>query len=58
MKKQIKDLEKSIVTLFEIVTEAQCLKSIQGIGLVYAAGIVAEIGQIERFDNEAQLAKY
>lgn len=26
--------------------------------LVYAAGIVAEIGQIERFDNEAQLAKY
>ena len=58
LKKQIKDLEKSIVTLFEIVTEAQCLKSIQGIGLVYAAGIVAEIGQIERFDNEAQLAKY
>ena len=26
--------------------------------MVYAAGIVAEIGQIERFENEAQLAKY
>ena len=58
LKKQIKDLEKSIVALFEIVTEAQCLKSIPGIGIVYAAGIVAEIGQIERFENEAQLAKY
>ena len=54
----IKDLEKSIVALFEIVTEAQCLKSIPGIGIVYAAVIVAEIGQIERFENEAQLAKY
>ena len=58
LKKQIKDVEKSIVALFEIVTEAQCLKSIPGIGIVYAAGIVAEIGQIERFGNEAQLAKY
>ena len=35
LKKQIKDLEKSIVALFEIVTEAQCLKSIPGIGIVY-----------------------
>lgn len=58
LKKQIKDLEKSIVALFEIVSEVQCLKSIPGIGVVYAAGIVAEIGQIERFENEAQLAKY
>ncbi|MBS3199274.1 transposase, partial [Turicibacter bilis] len=58
LKKQIKDLEKSIVALFEVVTEAQCLKSVPSIGVVYAAGIVAEIGQIERFENEAQLAKY
>ncbi|MCU7205333.1 transposase, partial [Turicibacter sp. TA25] len=43
---------------FEVVSEVQCLKSIPGIGIVYAAGIVAEIGQIERFENEAQLAKY
>jgi transposase len=58
LKKQIKELDKSIIALFEIVPEAKCLTSIPGIGLVYAAGIIAEIGQIERFDNEAQLAKY
>ena len=33
LKKQIKDLEKSIVALFEIVTEAQCLKSIYSLVL-------------------------
>ncbi len=58
LKKQIKDLEKSIIALFDVVKEAQCLTSIPGIGIVYAAGIIAEIGQIERFENEAQLAKY
>ena len=30
LKKQIKELEKSIVALFEVVTEAQCLKSVPG----------------------------
>lgn len=29
-----------------------------GIGPVYTAGILAEIGQTERFPNEASLAKY
>lgn len=32
--------------------------SIKGIGSVFAAGIVAEIGDITKFDNEASLAKY
>ncbi len=32
--------------------------SIPGIGPVYAAGIIAEIGQIQRFENEAKIAKY
>lgn len=31
---------------------------IKGIGSVYSAGIIAEIGGINRFDNHAQLAKY
>ena len=35
LKKQIKDLEKSIVALFEVVTEVQCLKNVPGIGIVY-----------------------
>lgn len=32
--------------------------SIPGIGPVYAAGLLAEIGQIERFDDQTKLAKY
>lgn len=58
LKKQIDVLEKSIIALFEVIPESQCLTSIPGIGVVYAAGIIAEIGQIERFENEAKLAKY
>lgn len=58
LKKQIKELEKGIEALFVILPEAQCLKSVPGIGSVYAAGIIAEIGQIERFETQAQLAKY
>lgn len=58
LKKQIKELEKGIEALFEILPEAQCLRSVPGIGPVYAAGIIAEIGQIERFETQAQLAKY
>ena len=58
LNKQIKALEKSIEALFEVIPEAQCLKSLPGVGLVYAVGIIAEIGQIERFESEAQLAKY
>ena len=45
------------MALFEIVTKALCLKRL-GISIVYAAGIVAQISQIERYDNEAQLTKY
>lgn len=58
LNKQIKELEKAIGNLFELLPEAQCLKSVPGIGPVYAAGIIAEIGQIERFETQAQLAKY
>ncbi|WP_067844420.1 IS110 family transposase [Amphibacillus sediminis] len=58
LNKQIKELEKAIEDLFEILPEAQSLKSVPGIGSVYAAGIIAEIGQIERFETQAQLAKY
>lgn len=36
----------------------QGLTSIPGVGPVYAAGLIAEIGQIERFENQATLAKY
>ena len=56
--KQIKTLEKSIQSVLETIPEAKSLLSIPGISHVYTAGILAEIGQIERFDNQAKLAKY
>ncbi|WP_316479530.1 transposase, partial [Enterococcus faecium] len=31
---------------------------IPGVGKVYAAGLIAEIGQIERFEDQTKLAKY
>ena len=34
------------------------LTSVNGIGPVYSAGILAEIGDINRFPNQASLAKY
>ncbi|BDP94231.1 hypothetical protein EfmGK941_12360 [Enterococcus faecium] len=34
------------------------LTSIPGVGKVYAAGLIAEIGQIERFEDQTKLAKY
>lgn len=34
------------------------LDTIPGIGPIFAAGIFAEIGDIKRFDSEAQLARY
>ncbi|MDT2816219.1 IS110 family transposase [Vagococcus carniphilus] len=58
VQKQIKILDKAIEDLVVIFPEYQSLRSIPGIGPVYAAGLLAEIGQIERFDNQAKLAKY
>ena len=58
LKQQIKELDKAIEALLETIPESQCLLSVPGIGPVFAAGILAEIGQIERFEDQAKLAKY
>lgn len=58
IEKSIKELDKAIERLVEVIPEFQCLTSIPGIGKVYAAGLLAEIGQIERFDDQTKLAKY
>lgn len=55
---QIKVLDKAIEDLVVIFPEYQSLRSIPGVGPVYAAGLLAEIGQIERFADQAKLAKY
>lgn len=54
----IKDLDKAIKQLVTVLPEYQCLTSIPGVGKVYAAGMIAEIGQIERFEDQTKLAKY
>lgn len=56
--KQIKALDKGIEQVVKTMPEAQLLLSIPGVGPVYTAGILAEVGQIHRFNNEAKLAKY
>ena len=53
---QIKALEKAIAEQMDLIPNT--LQSIPGIGPVYAAGIIAEIGDVNRFKNQAALAKY
>ena len=47
LEKQVKVLDKAIEQQFEIIPNT--LTSIPGIGKVYSAGIIAEIGDIHRF---------
>ena len=57
-KAQLKVLDKSIERLAQVIPEIQILQSIPGIGPIYASGIIAEIGQIERFEDQTKIAKY
>ncbi|HEV8917747.1 TPA: transposase, partial [Streptococcus pneumoniae] len=45
LEKMIKEIDKAIEDMVETIPEYQCLTSIPGVGKVYAAGIIAEIGQ-------------
>ena len=58
LEQMIKDIDKAIEDMVEVIPEYQCLTSIPGVGKVYATGIIAEIGQIERFKDHPQVAKY
>ena len=53
---QIKEFDKAIAAQMELLPNV--LISIPGLGPVFSAGIMAEIGDINRFENHAQLAKY
>ena len=53
---QVKTLDKAIAKQFETIPNT--LTSIPGIGPVYSAGIIAEIGDVRRFAGHAQVAKY
>ena len=56
LKEQVKVLDKAIEQQFEIIPNT--LTSIPGIGKVYSAGIIAEIGDIRRFNSQASVAKF
>ena len=56
LESQIKEFDKVIAAQMELLPNV--LISIPGIGPVLSAGIMAEIGDINRFENPAQLAKY
>lgn len=56
LESQIKEFDKAIKSQMELLPNV--LISIPGIGPVLSAGIVAEIGDINRFENQAGLAKY
>jgi len=53
---QIKQLDKAIEKVLDGIPNT--LQTIPGIGPLFCAGILAEIGDIERFKNQAALAKY
>jgi len=57
---EIKVIDKAIERAIQGVNtnEYQCLRSIPGIGPVFAAGILAEIGTIADFNSQDALAKY
>ena len=56
LEKQVKVLDKAIDQQFEIIPNT--LTSIPGIGRIYSAGIIAELGDIHRFDSQASVAKF
>lgn len=56
LESQVKALDKAIEQQFEIIPNT--LTSVPGIGKVYSAGIIAEVGDIHRFQSQASLAKF
>ena len=54
---QLKPLAKAIATELE-AAPSQTIRTIPGLGPVFTAGIVAEVGDVTRFDNEEKLAKF
>jgi hypothetical protein len=53
---QLKTLDKTIAQ--ELAAIPQTLASVPGLGPVWTAGLVAELGDISRFDDEAAIAQF
>jgi transposase len=55
---QIAHLDKVIARQLAALPSAKVLLSVSGLGPVFVAGIIAEVGDINRFDTDAQLARF
>ena len=55
LQKSLKEIDKAIEE--ELKAFPNTLQSVPGIGPVYTAGIIAEIGNIDKFSDEAKIAK-
>ncbi len=53
---QLKSLDRRVAS--ELERFPNTLLSVRGIGPVYAAGLIAEIGDVQRFEDDSALAKY
>lgn len=59
LQRQLQDVDKTIAReLAALPLDRQIIRSIPGLGPVWTAGLVAEIGNIHRLDNDAALAKF
>lgn len=56
MESEVKKLDREIAKIMRGVE--QSLVSVKGIGDVFAAGIIAEVGDVERFESHNALANY
>lgn len=55
-KSQLKKVKKTIIR--ELKAIPQTLDTVDGMGPILTSGIISEIGDINRFDNQASLASY
>jgi transposase len=55
---QVKELEQRLGALVEITPEMQWLLTLPGVGVILAATIALEIGEIQRFPSAMHLASY
>ncbi len=56
---QLKEVDKTIARELAAIPPARrTISSVPGLGPVWTAGLIAEIGDIGRFDDDAALAKY
>jgi len=55
---ELPEIEEKIKTLIDDIPESKNLMTMKGIGLMIVATLIAEIGDIERFETKNQLTSY